>query len=63
MGDEANCADADAARTAMTSARCERGRGRMSDKTRNPGAMGLFSELRDAFDYQWEMMNGPDRHQ
>ncbi|EXI67846.1 MAG: hypothetical protein AW08_01787 [Candidatus Accumulibacter adjunctus] len=48
---------------AMPGARCEAARGRMSGKTSNPDAIGLFSALRDTFDYQWEMMNGPDRHQ
>jgi len=63
MRDEPPIAAADGARPEMPGARCEPGRGRMSGKTRNPDAIGLFSELRDTFDYQWEMMNGPDRHQ
>jgi hypothetical protein len=63
MGDEPLMVAAADAPPAMPGARCEPARGRMSGKTSNPDATVLFSALRDTFDYQWEMMNGPDRHQ
>lgn len=63
MGDEPLIVAAADAPPAMPGARCEPARGRMSGKTSNPDATVLFSALRDTFDYQWEMMNGPDRHQ